>query len=66
MPVTAHPEILPRNGSCRMEEIFVVTGFPSSHQAASARLSVNGAVRRELFPPVAPQDISSLSGVTDL
>ncbi|KRY31569.1 Transposon Ty3-G Gag-Pol polyprotein [Trichinella spiralis] len=62
MPVTAHPEILPRNGSCRMEEFFVVTGFPSSHQAASARLSVNGAVRRELFPPVAPQDISSLSG----
>ncbi|KRX29845.1 hypothetical protein T06_2366, partial [Trichinella sp. T6] len=41
-----------------MEDFFVVTGVPSSQQAASARLSVNIAVRRELFPPGSPRDIS--------
>ncbi|KRX63105.1 hypothetical protein T09_6780 [Trichinella sp. T9] len=30
---------------------------PSSQQAASAKLSVNIAVRRELFPPASPRDI---------
>ncbi|KRZ82848.1 hypothetical protein T08_13994, partial [Trichinella sp. T8] len=41
-----------------MEDFFVVTGVPSSQQAASARLSVDIAVRRELFPPGSPRDIS--------
>ncbi|KRY44996.1 Retrovirus-related Pol polyprotein from transposon 17.6 [Trichinella britovi] len=41
-----------------MEDFFVVTGVPSSQQAASARLSVNIAIRRELFPPGSPRDIS--------
>ncbi|KRX51657.1 hypothetical protein T09_4041 [Trichinella sp. T9] len=41
-----------------MEDFFVVTGVPPSQQAASARLTVDIAVRRELFPPGSPRDIS--------
>ncbi|KRZ61857.1 Transposon Ty3-G Gag-Pol polyprotein [Trichinella nativa] len=39
-----------------MEDFSIVTGVQSSQQAA--RLSVNIAVRRELFPPGSPLDIS--------
>ncbi|XP_003369186.1 conserved hypothetical protein [Trichinella spiralis] len=41
-----------------MEDFFVATGVPSSQQAASARLSVNITVLRELFPPGSLRDIS--------
>ncbi|KRZ74104.1 hypothetical protein T10_11030 [Trichinella papuae] len=41
-----------------MEDFFYVTGVPSSHQAASARLSVGDAARRELFSLGAARDIS--------
>ncbi|KRZ48680.1 hypothetical protein T02_5733 [Trichinella nativa] len=58
LPPTFSPEIDPVEWLESMEDFFVVTGVPSSQQAASARLSVNIDIRRELFPPGSPRDIS--------
>ncbi|KRZ19074.1 hypothetical protein T11_6593 [Trichinella zimbabwensis] len=52
------PEMDPVEWLETMEDFFYVTGVPSSHQAASARLSVDDAARKELFPLGAPRDIS--------
>ncbi|KRZ65679.1 hypothetical protein T10_2060 [Trichinella papuae] len=41
-----------------VEDFFLVNGVPPSHQAASARLLMTEAVRRELFPPGSTRDIS--------
>ncbi|KRY44716.1 Transposon Ty3-G Gag-Pol polyprotein [Trichinella britovi] len=57
-PTSFSPEMEPVEWLESMEDFFVVTGVPSSLQATSARLSVNIAVRRELFPPGSPRDIS--------
>ncbi|KRX63014.1 hypothetical protein T09_2105 [Trichinella sp. T9] len=57
-PLTFSPGMDPVEWLESMEDFFVVTGVPSSQQAASAGLSVNIAVRRKLFPPGSPRDIS--------
>ncbi|KRY33460.1 hypothetical protein T01_5363 [Trichinella spiralis] len=49
-PLTFSPGMDPIEWLQSMEDFFVVTGVPSSQQAASARL--------ELFPPGSPRDIS--------
>ncbi|KRX49900.1 hypothetical protein T05_16076 [Trichinella murrelli] len=56
-PLTFSPGMDPVEWLESMEDFFVVTSVPSSQQAASAKLSVNIAVRRELFPPASPRDI---------
>ncbi|KRX50702.1 hypothetical protein T05_10249, partial [Trichinella murrelli] len=57
-PPTFSPGIDPVEWLESMEDFFVVTGVPSSQQAASAGLSVNIAVRRKLFQPLSPRYIS--------
>ncbi|KRY57961.1 hypothetical protein T03_6340 [Trichinella britovi] len=57
-PPTFSPGIDPVEWLKSIEDFFVVTGVPSSQQAASAGLSVNIAVRRKLFSPGSPRYIS--------
>ncbi|KRY26178.1 hypothetical protein T01_9729, partial [Trichinella spiralis] len=57
-PPTFSPGMDPVEWLESMKDFFVVTGVPSSQQAASTRLSVNIAVRRELFSPGSPRHIS--------
>ncbi|KRZ68913.1 hypothetical protein T10_12881 [Trichinella papuae] len=52
------PEMDPTEWLDTVEDFFLVNGVPPSHQAASARLLMTEAVRRELFPPGSTRDIS--------
>ncbi|KRZ01371.1 hypothetical protein T11_492 [Trichinella zimbabwensis] len=57
-PPAFSPEMDPTEWLDTMEDFFLVNGMPPAHQAASARLLMTEAVRRELFPPGQTRDIS--------
>ncbi|KRZ06962.1 hypothetical protein T11_12359 [Trichinella zimbabwensis] len=57
-PPAFSPEMDPTEWLDTVEDFFFVNGVPPSHQAASARLLMTEAVRRELFPPGLTSDIS--------
>ncbi|KRY93771.1 hypothetical protein T4D_15004 [Trichinella pseudospiralis] len=58
LPPALSPEMEPTEWLDRVEKFFFVSDVPSARQAASARLLMTEAVRRELFPPGSARDIS--------
>ncbi|XP_003370318.1 zinc knuckle protein [Trichinella spiralis] len=57
-PPAFSPKMDPSEWLDNVEDFFIISGVPPSHYAASARLLMTKAVRRELFPPGSTRDSS--------